>query len=207
MKETRIITNFLQTEAGNEAHLKMGVTHDEILGDNLSVTVIATGFHGNKKTYVLNEVVQQPIVQQNIIPQAIQIETITVDNSYVNVPNHVQPIDNIVQKPTQEQAPVFAPTVTDIFNTNNAENEQPYSQQTAPSNYGQQPRQEIHRHERESLLSDENVPSFIAKKINLYQAPSSADVNISRFSLNADTSNDDRDFTIRPNRHLHDNVD
>ena len=76
-----------------------------------------------------------------------------------------------------------------------------------PGNYGQQPRQEVHRHERESLLTDESIPSYITKNIPLHQAPPSTDANVSKYSLNADTSNDERDFTIRPNRHLHDNVD
>jgi cell division protein FtsZ len=206
MRETKVITNFLQDQAGNEAHLKMGITHDDTLGDNLSVTVIATGFHGNKKTYVLNEVQAQPIVQTTEIPQMIQIETIVDNNTYINIPNHVQQIETIVQQPTFNPAPV-PPTVTDIFNSNPVAEEQTFSHQSMPSNYGQQPRHDLHRTERESLLNDENIPSFLTKKINLYQAPSSADVNISKFSLNADTSNDDRDFTIRPNRHLHDNVD
>jgi hypothetical protein len=192
MKETRVITSYLQEQAGNEAHLKMGVTHDESLGDNLSVTVIATGFHGNKKTYVLNE---------------IQIETIVDNNTYVNIPNQVQPIETIAQQPNFNPAPIHAPTVTDIFNSNPVIEEQTVSHQNMPGNYGQQPRQEVHRHERESLLTDESIPSYKTKNINLHQAPSSSDENISKFSLNADTSNDDRDFTIRPNRHLHDNVD
>lgn len=207
MKETRVITGYLQEQAGNEAHLKMGITHDESLGDNLSVTVIATGFHGNKKTYVLNEVAKQQVDQIIETPQAIQIETIIPENTFVNIPTQVQPNEVKAQQPAFNPAPVHAPTITDIFSSNNTEIEQPYSHQNVQSNYGQQPRQELHRHERESLLTDENVPSFITKNINLHQAPSSADVNISRFSLNADTSNDDRDFTIRPNRHLHDNVD
>ena len=102
---------------------------------------------------------------------------------------------------------MHAPTLTDIFNSNPIVEEHTNFHQNITNNYGQQIRPEIHRGERESLLTDENVPSFITKNINLFQAPSSADVNISKFSLNADTSNDDRDFTIRPNRHLHDNVD
>ena len=208
MRETKVITRFLQAEAGNEAHLKMGITHDDNLGDNLSVTVIATGFHGNKKTYVLNEIQAQPIVQTPEIPQQIQIETIVQDNNtYVNIPNNAQPIEPIAQQPTFNPAPVHAPTLTDIFNSNPIVEEHTNFHQNITNNYGQQIRPEIHRGERESLLTDENVPSFITKNINLFQAPSSADVNISKFSLNADTSNDDRDFTIRPNRHLHDNVD
>jgi len=207
MRETKVITNFLQDQAGNEAHLKMGITHDDTLGDNLSVTVIATGFHGNKKTYVLNEVQAQQIVQTTEIPQMIQIETIVDNNTYINIPNHVQQIETIVQQPTFNPTPVHAPTVTDIFNSNPAPQEQPVSQISIHNNYGQQTRPEIHRGERESLLTDETIPSYKTKNINLHQPPLSTDVNVSKYSLNADTSNDDRDFTIRPNRHLHDNVD
>lgn len=44
MKETKRITQFLQSEAGNNAKLKFGLTHDSKMGEELAVTVIATGF-------------------------------------------------------------------------------------------------------------------------------------------------------------------
>jgi len=203
MKETKVITRFLQAEAGNEAHLKMGITHDDNLGDNLSVTVIATGFHGNKKTYVLNQEEPQQIVQQ------IQIEPIVPDNNaYVNTPKPVKPIEIVPQQPTfNPPTPVYAPTVIDIFNSNSTNEGQTNPNQGMQINYGQQHRQDLHRNQRESLLNDESIPSYKVKNIPLYQQPSSADENLSKYSLNADTSNDDRDFIIRPNRHLHDNVD
>ncbi len=42
--ETSKVKKFLQAEAGHTAHLKMGVTHDNRLGEEIAVTVIATGF-------------------------------------------------------------------------------------------------------------------------------------------------------------------
>ncbi|MEY4003260.1 MAG: Cell division protein FtsZ [Bacteroidota bacterium] len=44
MGETARVKKYLQQEAGNTAHLKMGITHDERLDEEISITVIATGF-------------------------------------------------------------------------------------------------------------------------------------------------------------------
>jgi cell division protein FtsZ len=44
LSETSLVKKFLQNEAGHTAHLKMGITHDERLGEEIAITVIATGF-------------------------------------------------------------------------------------------------------------------------------------------------------------------
>ncbi|MBS3914676.1 MAG: cell division protein FtsZ [Bacteroidetes bacterium] len=44
LSETSKVKKYLQAEAGNTAHLKMGITHDMRLGDEIAITVIATGF-------------------------------------------------------------------------------------------------------------------------------------------------------------------
>lgn len=52
LTETSKVKKYLQSEAGNTAHLKMGVTHDPRLGDEIAITVIATGFDVNEQTKV-----------------------------------------------------------------------------------------------------------------------------------------------------------
>lgn len=217
MKESRIITSYLQSEAGNEAHLKMGVTHDETLGENLSVTVIATGFN-SRETKTIHNLMNAVQVDNNPVPHipaAIEIETV---NPMVEAVQFMQTMNNDV-KPT---------TVTDIFKTDNPiqqeaqfgnqtvvnqQNDQfiePQIQyrQTQPQNSQPSPsRYEHTRMERENILdTDLNIPAFLRKNVNLYESPLSTDTNISKFSLTAE-SNGERDFAIRPNRHLHDNVD
>lgn len=45
--ETSKVKKFLQQEAGHTAHLKMGITQDPRLGDEIAITVIATGFEAS----------------------------------------------------------------------------------------------------------------------------------------------------------------
>lgn len=47
MDEISDITDFVQDEAGETADIIWGYGQDESLGDDISVTLIATGFHGN----------------------------------------------------------------------------------------------------------------------------------------------------------------
>lgn len=57
MHETTTATEIIQNEAGEEAEIIMGTVLDENMGDNLSVTVIATGFElGEQK----NKISMQP---------------------------------------------------------------------------------------------------------------------------------------------------
>ncbi len=76
MSETSKVKKFLQNEAGHTAHLKMGITHDARLGDEIAITVIATGFEVANQ--VVNrtevpEVVALPVVEEveNEIPIGI----------------------------------------------------------------------------------------------------------------------------------------
>ncbi len=216
MKESRVITSYLQTEAGNEAHLKMGVTHDETLGENLSVTVIATGFNSREtKTIHTLTNVQIETIAPVQAPAVIEIETV---NPIMEANQFMETMNNDIQ-PT---------TITDLFKNENqfsqdqqfenppvAQNQphqvvepqiqyrqnQPQTFQPTPSRY------EHSRMERENILdTDMNIPAYQRKNVPLFEGPQSTDTNVSKFSLTAET-NGERDFAIRPNRHLHDNVD
>ncbi len=214
MKETRVITSFLQTEAGNEAHLKMGVTHDETLGENLSVTVIATGFSTQtiKTVHTLEQQVQQPQIVNNIQPvepAQIQIEEVNHDaeiSQLINTMNQqLQPKttadlfkNDEIANPHFQPQPVNVPQNQIEFN---------YRQPTPSPQYNQPNRYENNRMERENILdSDMNVPAYLRKNVDLFQAPLSTDSNVAKYSLAPEITGE-RDFSIRPNRHLHDNVD
>lgn len=216
MKESRIITSYLQTEAGNEAHLKMGVTHDETLGENLSVTVIATGFNTRetKTIHTLTNVQIETITPVHA-PAVIEIETV---NPIMEANQFMETMNNDIQ-PT---------TITDLFKNENqfiqeqqfvnppVAHNQPHQvvepqiqyRQNQPQNFQPTPsRYEHSRMERENILdTDMNIPAYQRKNVPLFEGPQSTDTNVSKFSLTAET-NGERDFAIRPNRHLHDNVD
>jgi cell division protein FtsZ len=49
------INDFIQSEAGHNANIIMGVGEDESLGDAISVTIIATGFDVEQQNEIVNE--------------------------------------------------------------------------------------------------------------------------------------------------------
>ncbi len=213
MKETRIITSFLQEQAGNEAHLKMGVTHDDTLGENLSVTVIATGFNSKsvKTVHTLQNEIEQvaPVahVQNETAQVAIQIEEV---NHNAEIQQLMSTMNNQLQPPTtadlfrNDEIPAtqFQPQAAAV-----SQNQMDLNYRPAAPHQPAQPRYEHSRMERENILdSDMNVPAYLRKNVNLFQGPQSTDSNVAKYSLAPET-NGERDFSIRPNRHLHDNVD
>ena len=211
MSETRKIKSFLQSEAGNQAHLKMGVTHDISLGDNLAVTVIATGFNAlqeapsiaQQQNVVIEPMVQQPIYQESVaqpnpaIQNSLPIETInnndflppTIDQmfknfgaeSYAQPPagfTPAQPVETHFEHPVNSYEPVY--------------------------------HRNLHQQEQNRvnvLENDLNTPAFLRKNLALHQAPPSNASNVSRYTIGAEDTDSERDFTVRPNRHLHGNVD
>ena len=48
------INDFIQTEAGNNANIIMGIGEDEKLGSSVSVTIIATGFGADQQHHIVN---------------------------------------------------------------------------------------------------------------------------------------------------------
>ena len=60
MDEIATINEFIQNEAGHNANIIMGIGNDEELGENMSVTVIATGFPQDQKGIHGKE--EEPIV-------------------------------------------------------------------------------------------------------------------------------------------------
>jgi len=52
--EIGVINEFIQTEAGNNANIIMGVGEDDSLGDAVAVTIIATGFDAEQQNEIVN---------------------------------------------------------------------------------------------------------------------------------------------------------
>lgn len=55
------INDFIQTEAGNNANIIMGIGEDEKLGNSVSVTIIATGFGAEQQHQIVNTEVKKII--------------------------------------------------------------------------------------------------------------------------------------------------
>ena len=255
MSEISKVKKFLQEEAGHTAHLKMGITKDESLGEDIAITVIATGFevkpqidavaaqpqgmssnpygsmsHQNPPSNGFNAGVNNPYGQ----PFNTQQRT---TNPYGNVPavdrnTHVQP--NLFNTPPAQ--PTVVNHVPPAFENNADEDlgktvhqqvewEQPEAlnpMNMAPKafesseDWNDDPmaqifrdtRMENGRRDRESLLdNDIEIPAYMRRGINLEAAPPSQSQLVSKITIGEENPTNARDLTVKPNRHLHDNVD
>ena len=89
------INDFIQTEAGNNTNIIMGVGEDETLEESISVTIIATGFNSDQQHEIVNTEARRVIhsleEDQPLVQDLIQPETPSV------VPS--EPINTIAEQP------------------------------------------------------------------------------------------------------------
>ena len=81
MDEIGVINDYIQQEAGNSANIIMGIGEELDLGDEISVTVVATGFPTEDQAYTGRE--EQKIVHTLEEEQPIN-KTLSVDQPFVN---------------------------------------------------------------------------------------------------------------------------
>lgn len=268
MSEISKVKKFLQEEAGHTAHLKMGITRDESLGEDIAITVIATGFE--VKSFGSNYNLQETAVQQQPGAQNIPVTpSHPVNNPYQpnyyggqgfhqtppagsmqpnlfsappsnpTVVNHVpQQIDNnedsAMANNTFGQEPMpFDHNQNSHFSNPNGHFANPNSHITNPANplnpmnvepkafessseWNEDPmsqifrdtRMENGRRDREALFeSDIEIPAYMRKGISLEAAPPSQSQLVSKITIGEEDPMNARDLTVKPNRHLHDNVD
>lgn len=108
MDEITVITDYIQDEAGSNADVIWGHAYDPSLGDRLSVTIIATGFHSS------------PITGFEKAPEKV-VQTLEMEprNEIVN-PMH-SPVANtpapVVEAPVQKivEEPYLKPRVEEVI--------------------------------------------------------------------------------------------
>jgi cell division protein FtsZ len=84
MSEFEEINNYVQEQSGHTAELIIGTSYDDTLGDNISVTLIATGF------------------ESNIKPNTIKFNAVNTEPAKPNMPvveptSHHKPTENKIQ--------------------------------------------------------------------------------------------------------------
>ena len=126
MREINEINAYFQEEAGQNAVLKCGVCHDETMGDELTITIIATGFEQTEinsmfsaprsieidledKVEVIEEVIETP--QENLKRPDAEIDFQRRQNILHSVDN----LDNL--DPDDLDVPAYLRNNIDIENT------------------------------------------------------------------------------------------
>lgn len=77
MDEVEIIQNYVREQSGEDTDVILGMGYDEDLGDNLGITIIATGFDHKDpfvKTAAPRQVVTQPLVEEPPIIMTLGVE-------------------------------------------------------------------------------------------------------------------------------------
>ena len=118
------INEYIQSEAGHNANIIMGIGEDEKLGDSISVTVIATGFNIEQQIEIVNAEPKKIIhsldgeqkVEHNLTPNAVATPTISFEEPIAKVETveAVAPIETPAE-----------PVTKIVFDLNDFEVEQP----------------------------------------------------------------------------------
>ncbi|WP_159522335.1 cell division protein FtsZ [Sunxiuqinia indica] len=197
MDEIGEITDYIQAKAGHDADLIWGNGVDEALGNEISVTVIATGFSVSsipemmaarkvEKTYHTLVDDPQPTAPPRPKPEARV--PFTGDSSRSVTSQNQQSIEFEVNKPGDEFDELYGKS------SSSADPEKEYSVKLDYSISSDEEVDEL-----------ENIPAYRRKKVNIQSMKKKFEEKLSRFSLSPD---DDDNTKLRDNNsYLHDKVD
>ncbi|MES2514888.1 MAG: cell division protein FtsZ [Bacteroidota bacterium] len=114
MDEFGEITDFIQEAAGGTAELITGYGTDPSLGDNVSVTIIATGFNSK-----MNSGYEAPTFQERKIVKLDEPVVAKVEPVQTTIIDQIQTSEPFVFTKTEEEAPIIPKvedTITPIVN-------------------------------------------------------------------------------------------
>ncbi len=218
MDEIGQITDYVQSCAGDDADLIWGNGIDEKLGDELCVTVIATGFGTNSipELYIrkrqLDRVALEPqelIDSENEFKSTEEFKVKDISKSKKNIPS-----SNVIMQREIEF------DLTDSFNshTNSEDFQIRQLEKTVEIKKAAERVKNIKRtyekmremnltpqQTNDSIDELENQPAYVRRNLDLDKSEPSKEKKISKYSLK-----DDSDKTVKlsdNNRYLHENVD
>ncbi len=210
MDEIGQITDYVQSRAGYDADLIWGNGRDESLGDEICVTLIATGFSSSSIPEVLATKKVEKSYHTLVESQA---PTVTAQPRQVRPGSPAQPsrptahTQQPVQqqpKPKQETFRFGADRPSDGFDS--------LYPSAKPNPVNQQPREEekfdfnrdFYGAGDDDIDRLENMPAYKRRLISTKGREAGDDKKVSRYSLSADNN---EIFLSENNGYLHDNVD
>lgn len=194
MDEIGDITDYVQDKAGHEADLIWGNGYDENLEDEISVTVIATGF----STSSIPEMVAAKQPEKTY-------------HTLVDEPVHTAPVSRPVVKPEpvkHAESRISQPTIEfEVKSSETDEFDSLYGKRKSQSEPEFNVSVKVDYAESSDDVVDEleNIPAYRRKKIKLKGFQKKFEQKLSRFSLSPD---EEEKIVLRDNNSwLHDNVD
>jgi cell division protein FtsZ len=214
LDETTTIVEYIQEAAGDNADIIFGTVYDDNMGDLLSVTVIATGFDNEKRSFTganqgqPNKQVldMNPLVQPKPQPRTEERKPVNnlEDFSITSSPAFTFELEN-----TKPPVTPVTPVQANLFE----ERLPPVNREEPPRSLKETELEERMRklrstdynyHNPESLKGMEDMPAYLRKQVPLQEEPK-GEPKLSRLSLE---DVDETRFTLSDNNtYLHDNVD
>jgi len=219
MDELTEITEYIQDKAGEEAEVIFGHGIDSSLGQNIRVTVIATGFAKDGTSIIAGEskkaTVSQP-VETYQAPAPVEAPKTNPETTFVapRQPERPAPSPEPVRTPAPAEPSKVIINLESPYEAFTPEPAEPNGVENDIFETESRPnltKQTDERRERLRRLSTEitsdaikeklEVPAYLRRNVALENVAPSSARNISRFNLS-----DDNDI-LGDNKFLHDNVD
>ena len=195
MDEIGDITDFVQDKAGNSADLIWGNGIDESLGDQISVTIIATGFSTSS--------IPEMVMNQN---QEKTYHTLQDDDSDL-ISNTKSEVKTNMESELYGNKGAKQKTFEFEINTGVTDDfEELYGANPKKAAFDPTAEQvDFTQTSDETVDELENIPAYRRKSSKLFSFKKKVDEKFSRFSVSSDENNN---VVLRDNNsYLHDNVD
>jgi len=218
MDEIGEIADFVNNEVGSNPNIIWGTGFDEKLEDQISITIIATGFESNsipelyakkttKKTITLADEQSKPKPKPKKKQDSTSLITKDINSDFDECLDFKQrTIDFDIKKDRESDKYIVL---------HQPENDSEVAVETKKSEIEkklQESRERMKERRMESSKMKDNIdeienePAYKRKKIKIDQPVPSKESNVSRYSLEDDE--DENTTRLRPNNsYLHDNVD
>ncbi|MNU26151.1 Cell division protein FtsZ [compost metagenome] len=114
LDELDIIQGYVQDQAGNNCDIILGMGHDPSLGDEIAVTIIATGFHQNEIKDNMAQIAKQQKAAEpekvimNLQPEPSPVATVAPEPAPVQAPP-APAVDPMAPRLVQEDMPAAPP--------------------------------------------------------------------------------------------------
>ncbi len=211
MDEIGVITDYVSHSAAKNAHIIWGTGQEPHLAEQISVTIIATGFEATSipELYIRKSKADKVKLSE---PEETNVEDPSTSGS-------------ISKEESTERSNVQRTFEFDIsgsdrqleFFVSDADEKSPAAGEKQSKELAERVRKLRESHEQikeqlynkasdnESIDELENEPAYIRKKIKINEAKPSAESRISKYSLSEDEDNNSK--LREDNAYLHDNVD
>lgn len=209
MDEIGVITDFISHSAAKNAHIIWGTGKDKSLGEQISVTVIATGFEA---TSIPELYIRKSKADKVKLPEA--------SDGNLEEEAGMKPVPEPGERSNVQRTFEFDISGSDQqldFSVSDASEKSPEASQKKSKELVERVKKLRKSHEKvkeqlynqadtnESIDELENEPAYVRKKIKIDDAKPSGESRISKYSLSEDDENNSK--LREDNAYLHDNVD